>query len=199
MDLDGARSGEPANDAAIRAITEALTIPVQLGGGVRSAERAEDLLQCGLERVILGTVALEKPELVVELAGRHPGRVIVGIDARHGKVATGVGWKKATPSHSAGGTLQRIGDCRHHQHGHQHGWNAGWPQPGRVADMAKASAVPVIASGRWLHGRPARSPGPGTAWRGRCDRGSRALRRPCGSQGGVDGTGNGRIQIRRPV
>ena len=98
VDLDGARSGEPANDAAIRAITEALTIPVQLGGGVRSAERAEDLLQCGLERVILGTVALEKPELVVELAGRHPGRVIVGIDARYGKVATR-GWieQRTTP------------------------------------------------------------------------------------------------------
>ena len=68
VDLDGARSGEPANDSAIRAITSALTIPVQLGGGVRTAERAETLLTCGLDRVILGTVALEQPQLVMDLA-----------------------------------------------------------------------------------------------------------------------------------
>ena len=88
VDLDGAKSGDPVNDASVKAITEALSIPVQLGGGVRSVERAEYLLDCGLERVILGTAAIENPELVKELASRHPGRVIVGIDARDGKVAT---------------------------------------------------------------------------------------------------------------
>ena len=71
MDLDGARRGEPVNDAVVRAITASLDIPVQLGGGVRSLERAEDLLACGLDRVILGTVAIEQPQLVTELAGRH--------------------------------------------------------------------------------------------------------------------------------
>ena len=58
VDLDGAKSGDPVNDASVRAITAALTIPVQLGGGVRSVERAESLLACGLDRVILGTAAI---------------------------------------------------------------------------------------------------------------------------------------------
>ena len=79
VDLDGARSGQPINDAAVRAITATLSIPVQLGGGVRSAERAEELLECGLERVILGTVALEQPELVVQLAERHPSLSLIHI------------------------------------------------------------------------------------------------------------------------
>ena len=91
VDLDGARSGEPVNDTVVRAITAALEIPVQLGGGVRSAERAEELLACGLDRVILGTVAVEQPQLVRDLADRHPQRIVVGIDARDGRVATR-GW-----------------------------------------------------------------------------------------------------------
>ena len=91
VDLDGAKRGEPINDAAVRAITAALDIPVQLGGGVRSLERAEELIACGLDRVILGTVAIEQPELVQELAQRHPDRIVVGIDANDGRVATR-GW-----------------------------------------------------------------------------------------------------------
>ena len=148
VDLDGARSGEPANDAAIRAITEALTIPVQLGGGVRSAERAEELLRCGLERVILGTVALEKPELVVELAGRHPGRVIVGIDARHGKVATR-GWLEESDTEATAlaarfseSAIAAIISTDISTDGTLAG-----PNLEALREMAKASAVPVIASG----------------------------------------------------
>ena len=74
VDLDGAKSGDPVNDASVRAITAALTIPVQLGGGVRSVERAESLLACGLDRVILGTAAIENPALVGELASKYPNR-----------------------------------------------------------------------------------------------------------------------------
>ena len=91
VDLDGAKRGEPVNDAAVQAITSALDIPVQLGGGVRSLERAEQLLACGLDRVILGTVAIEQPDLVRSLAERYPGRIVVGIDAKDGRVATR-GW-----------------------------------------------------------------------------------------------------------
>lgn len=91
VDLDGARRGEPVNDAAVGSITTALSIPVQLGGGVRSTLRAEQLLDLGLDRVILGTLALEEPDLVCRLAARHPGRIVVGIDAREGLVATR-GW-----------------------------------------------------------------------------------------------------------
>ena len=93
VDLDGARRGEPVNDAVVRAITASLDIPVQLGGGVRSLERAEDLLACGLDRVILGTVAIERP--AGDGAGRaSSGRIIVG-DAKHGRVAA-VGSSRAT-------------------------------------------------------------------------------------------------------
>jgi phosphoribosylformimino-5-aminoimidazole carboxamide ribotide isomerase len=95
VDLNAARSGQPHNDAVIRRITAALSIPVQLGGGVRTAERAEELLACGLDRVILGTVALEDPQLVRDLACRHPHRIVVGIDARDGLVATR-GWIEAS-------------------------------------------------------------------------------------------------------
>jgi phosphoribosylformimino-5-aminoimidazole carboxamide ribotide isomerase len=148
VDLDGARSGQPANDTAIKAITAALTIPVQLGGGVRSAERAEELLACGLDRVILGTVALEQPELVDKLAARHPGRIVVGIDAKNGKVATR-GWIEETSTEatelaqrfSASGIAAIIStDIA------TDGTLAG-PNLEALRSMAEASAVPVIASG----------------------------------------------------
>ncbi len=91
VDLDGAKSGKPINDLRIKEIVSALNIPVQLGGGIRTEERAEELLKYGLERVILGTTAIENKGLVKSLAKRHPGRIVVGIDAKDGKVATR-GW-----------------------------------------------------------------------------------------------------------
>jgi phosphoribosylformimino-5-aminoimidazole carboxamide ribotide isomerase len=95
VDLDGARSGEPINHPLIRRITAAIQIPVQVGGGVRSASKAAELLNCGVERVILGTVAVEAPELVFELAQQYPNQLVVGIDARDGYVAT-KGWTEAS-------------------------------------------------------------------------------------------------------
>jgi phosphoribosylformimino-5-aminoimidazole carboxamide ribotide isomerase len=148
VDLDGARTGQPVNDGAIKAITAALQIPVQLGGGVRSAERAEDLLACGLDRVILGTVALEQPELVEQLAERHPNRIAVGIDAKNGKVATR-GWieESGTEASALAGRFSRsplaaliCTDIA------TDGTLAG-PNLDFLRTMAAASAVPVIASG----------------------------------------------------
>jgi phosphoribosylformimino-5-aminoimidazole carboxamide ribotide isomerase len=148
VDLDGARTGEPVNDAVIRAVTAALAIPVQLGGGVRTAERAEELLACGLDRVILGTVALEQPELVEQLAQRHPGRIVVGIDARNGKVATR-GWIEES-STDASALARRFSAsplaaliCTDIA---TDGTLAG-PNLEFLRGMAEASAVPVIASG----------------------------------------------------
>lgn len=148
VDLDGARTGQPVNDAVVKAITAALTIPVQLGGGVRTAERADELLACGLERVILGTAALEQPELVAQLAGRHPGRVVVGIDARNGKVATR-GWIEESSTEAT--------DLARCLSAHPiaaiistdiatDGTLAG-PNLEALRAMAEASSVPVIASG----------------------------------------------------
>ena len=148
VDLDGAKRGEPVNDDAVRAITAALSIPVQLGGGVRSAERADDLLRCGLDRVILGTVAIEQPDLVTDLASRHPGKVVVGIDANGGRVATR-GWIEQSDvlatdlakQFSASGIAAIITtDIA------TDGTLAG-PNLEALREMAQASGVPVIASG----------------------------------------------------
>ena len=148
VDLDGARRGEPVNDAVVRAITASLDIPVQLGGGVRSLERAEDLLACGLDRVILGTVAIEQPQLVTELAGRHPGRIIVGIDAKHGRVATR-GWIEQSDV-LATDLAQRLSDAAIaaiiSTDIATDGTLAG-PNLQALRAMAEASRVPVIASG----------------------------------------------------
>lgn len=148
VDLDGARSGEPVNDEVIRAVTAALSIPVQLGGGIRSAERAEELLSCGLERVILGTVALEQPELVVELAGRHPSRIIVGIDALHGKVATR-GWldNSDTEATTLAARFSESAIAAIISTDISTDGTLAGPNLDALREMANASSVPVIASG----------------------------------------------------
>jgi len=89
VDLDAARSGIPENRDVVAAIAAAVDVPVQTGGGVRSAAAAHSLFEAGVERVVIGTAALKDPDLVRELAARH--RVAVGLDARSGEVATD-GW-----------------------------------------------------------------------------------------------------------
>ncbi len=95
VDLNGAFAGEPVNAAAVEAVLSQTDVPTQLGGGIRNIETIERWLSKGLTRVILGTVAVENPSLVRDAARRFPGQVAVGIDARHGKVAT-KGWAEAT-------------------------------------------------------------------------------------------------------
>ncbi|MDG2992208.1 1-(5-phosphoribosyl)-5-[(5-phosphoribosylamino)methylideneamino]imidazole-4-carboxamide isomerase [Candidatus Synechococcus calcipolaris G9] len=91
VDLDGAKSGQPINHGAIASLVKALNIPVQVGGGLRTWQQVTDLLSLGVERAILGTIALENPQLVQTLAAEFPGQIWVGIDARNGFVATR-GW-----------------------------------------------------------------------------------------------------------
>lgn len=95
VDLDGAFSGNQKNLDVIRKIRKALTVEIEVGGGIRDMERIETLLGMGINRVILGTIAIEKPELVKEACKRFPGRVIAGIDARDGFVAI-KGWVEVT-------------------------------------------------------------------------------------------------------
>ena len=148
VDLDGAKSGDPVNDASVKAITEALSIPVQLGGGVRSVERAESLLDYGLERVILGTAAIENPELVKELASRHPGRIIVGIDARDGKVATR-GWieESNVEATALARELSSTGIAAIISTDIATDGTLAGPNLAALRSMADATTVPVIASG----------------------------------------------------
>jgi phosphoribosylformimino-5-aminoimidazole carboxamide ribotide isomerase len=95
VDLDGAISGAGVNTAVIEQICQALTIPVQVGGGIRNLDAIERLLSRGVARVILGTVAYRQPEVVATACQRFPGHITVGIDARAGKVAV-QGWTEAT-------------------------------------------------------------------------------------------------------
>lgn len=95
VDLDGARTGEQANAAAVRAILKAVSVPVQLGGGVRDLDTAQRWLDAGVDRVLLGTAAATDPRLLQEACARFPGRIAAGADARDGRVAVR-GWEAAT-------------------------------------------------------------------------------------------------------
>lgn len=95
VDLDGAFAGQPANQTAIRDICEALHIPVQLGGGLRDLAMIEGMLNLGVQRVILGSVAISNPKLVKDACAAFPGQVCVGIDAKGGMVAVH-GWDDVT-------------------------------------------------------------------------------------------------------
>ena len=101
VDLDGAFSGQAAHLEVAKSIFRALKIPVQFGGGLRTLEQIETILDLGAERAILGTVAVDHPEIVEEAVRRHPGSIVVGIDARNGKVALR-GWVDQTSSDGRG-------------------------------------------------------------------------------------------------
>jgi phosphoribosylformimino-5-aminoimidazole carboxamide ribotide isomerase len=95
VDLDGAVAGKPMNAAAVAAIIAVAGVPVQLGGGIRERATIDAWLARGVARVILGTAAVANPDLVREACRAYPGRILVGIDARDGRVAV-EGWTKAS-------------------------------------------------------------------------------------------------------
>lgn len=95
VDLNGAFAGRPVNAAAVRSILAEITLPVQLGGGIRSLAQIEAWLEAGISRVILGSAAAKNPALVREAGARFPGRIAVGIDAKSGLVAT-EGWAEVS-------------------------------------------------------------------------------------------------------
>jgi phosphoribosylformimino-5-aminoimidazole carboxamide ribotide isomerase len=110
VDLDGAKDGTPANLHHVRAITDALPVPVQLGGGLRSLRSVRDALDAGAERVILGTAALRDVDLLDDCLGAFRERVIVSIDARGGRVSVS-GWQESTglPAEEVIESLQHRG------------------------------------------------------------------------------------------
>ncbi|MFW6045999.1 MAG: 1-(5-phosphoribosyl)-5-[(5-phosphoribosylamino)methylideneamino]imidazole-4-carboxamide isomerase, partial [Natronomonas sp.] len=95
VDLDGAFEGERANADAIGAILDAVDVDVQLGGGIRTADDARSVLSLGVDRVILGTAAVETPEIVGNISTTHPGSVVVSLDASDGEVVVS-GWTEGT-------------------------------------------------------------------------------------------------------
>jgi phosphoribosylformimino-5-aminoimidazole carboxamide ribotide isomerase len=148
VDLDGAKQGRPVNGESIRRIVAAVNVPCQLGGGLRTETDVGEALNWGIERVVIGTQALKDPAWFDSLCRRFPGRVVLGIDARHGMVAT-EGWLKT----SERSTIDLARSC------------AGWPLAAivytdishdgmmegpnfdAIREMASAVTLPVIASG----------------------------------------------------
>ena len=148
VDLNGAFAGEPVNAAAVEAILDRCKVPAQLGGGIRDMATIERWLDKGLQRVILGTIAVENPDLVREAARAFPGHVAVGIDARNGRVAT-KGWAEETDVmvtdlarsfEDAGVAAIIYTDIN--RDGAMQG-----PNVEATADLARAVSIPVIASG----------------------------------------------------
>ena len=148
VDLNGAFAGEPVNGDAVESILANITMPAQLGGGIRDMATIEAWLTKGLARVILGTVAVENPDLVREAARAFPGQVAVGLDARQGRVATR-GWAEETDVQvtdlarafeDAGITAIVYTDI-------DRDGAMGGPNIPATESLARAVKVPVIASG----------------------------------------------------
>ena len=148
VDLNGAFAGQPVNAAAVEAILARISVPAQLGGGIRDMATIEMWLSKGLARVILGTVAVENPDLVKQAARAFPGQVAVGIDARKGFVAT-KGWATET-------TVQATDLARSFEDAgvaaliytdiDRDGAMQG-PNIAATEALARAVTIPVIASG----------------------------------------------------
>ena len=149
VDLDGAFAGQPVNAGVVRAITSAWPrLPVQVGGGIRNLETVEAYLDAGVRFVIIGTRAVQDPDWVAELCGAYPGRVIVGLDARDGKVAVD-GWSRQSDQEPAAlaKRLERAGVAAIvytdiGRDGMMQGVNVQ-----ATTALARLLSVPVIASG----------------------------------------------------
>ncbi len=148
VDLNGAFAGRPVNAPAVQAILSAVTIPVQLGGGIRDRATIDAWLDRGIARVILGTVAVEDPALVAEAAAAHPGRIAVGIDARAGRVATR-GWAEATDIDATdlARRFQDAGVAAIIYTDIDRDGAMGGPNIAATEALARAVTIPVIASG----------------------------------------------------
>ncbi|MEP5732230.1 MAG: 1-(5-phosphoribosyl)-5-[(5-phosphoribosylamino)methylideneamino]imidazole-4-carboxamide isomerase [Sulfitobacter sp.] len=148
VDLNGAFAGEPVNAAPVEAILKTCDVPAQLGGGIRDMGTIERWLDKGLARVILGTVAVENPDLVREAARAFPGKVAVGIDARNGKVAT-KGWAEETDVMvtDLAKSFEDAGVAAIIYTDILRDGAMGGPNITATADLARAVSIPVIASG----------------------------------------------------
>ncbi len=148
VDLNGAFAGAPVNAAAVEGILARVTVPVQLGGGIRDLATIEGWLTRGIRRVILGTVAVENPELVRDAARAFPGRIAVGIDAKGGRVATR-GWAEVTDVQATdlARRFEDAGVAAIIYTDIDRDGAMGGPNIPATADLARAVTIPVIASG----------------------------------------------------
>ena len=148
VDLNGAFAGAPVNSEAVAAIIGAVDLPVQLGGGIRDMDTIEYWLNAGVRRVILGTAAIKDPDLVRAACDRFPGRIVVGIDARGGRVAI-EGWAETSDTRALDLAMRFENDgvaaivyTDIDRDGAMQGVNVE-----ATVDLAFALTTPVIASG----------------------------------------------------
>ena len=148
VDLEGARAGRAVQRELVRAIIEAFGSGVEVGGGVRTLEAAEGYLELGADRVVLGTAVIRDPAAVLAMAARHPGRVVVALDAKDGLVATD-GWEQISNRTAidvaqslAGASVAAVLYTDIARDGTQAG-----PNVAATAALARGGGLPVIASG----------------------------------------------------
>ena len=148
VDLDGAFTGEQKNIDAIRSIRSAVKCELELGGGIRDMSRIDMLIALGINRVILGTVAAEKPELVREACSKYPGQVLVGIDAKDGRVAV-KGWVEVTDHEAVtfARAMEQVGAAGIIYTDISRDGMLTGPNLDAMRKMAESVAIPVIASG----------------------------------------------------
>jgi phosphoribosylformimino-5-aminoimidazole carboxamide ribotide isomerase len=148
VDLDGAKVGHPVNTQAIAAIVQAVSVPVQVGGGLRDRVGVAQLLSTGVQRVILGTAAVEDHPLVEQLCKEFPGQIVIGVDARNGLVATR-GWLETSEVKATdlAGQMAQLGTAAIiYTDIHRDGTLTG-PNLDALRELATGISIPVIASG----------------------------------------------------
>ena len=148
IDLDGAFAKSPQNMASIRKILQTVNVPIQLGGGIRNEETVQQYLEMGVKRVIIGTEAIKKPSFVKRVCRAHPQQVVVGIDARNGRVAID-GWTQTTRV-DAIDLAREFEDCGvaaiNFTDIQRDGMQSG-PNLEATRRLAEAVSIPVVASG----------------------------------------------------
>ncbi len=148
VDLDGAKAGKIVNLEAIEAIASTVSVPIQVGGGLRDRQSVQQLFNIGVHRAILGTIAVEQPELVQQLCQEFPEQIIIGIDARNGLVATR-GWLETSEvlATQLAVQMQELGAAAIiYTDIHRDGTLSG-PNLDALRELAAAISLPIIASG----------------------------------------------------
>ncbi|MEH1999371.1 MAG: 1-(5-phosphoribosyl)-5-[(5-phosphoribosylamino)methylideneamino]imidazole-4-carboxamide isomerase [Nostoc sp.] len=148
VDLDGAKAGKVVNLGAIEAIAHAVSVPIEIGGGLRDRTSVQQVFNLGIQWAILGTIAVEQPQLVQQLCEEFPGQIIIGIDARNGRVATR-GWLETSEvlATQLAVQMQELGAAAIiYTDIHRDGTLTG-PNLEALRELAAVISIPIIASG----------------------------------------------------
>jgi phosphoribosylformimino-5-aminoimidazole carboxamide ribotide isomerase len=148
IDLDGAFAKAPRNMESVRKILQSVKVPIQLGGGIRNEQTVHMYIEMGVKRVIIGTAAIKTPKFVKRVCKTYPGQIVVGIDARNGKVAID-GWTQTTRIEAVE-LAKAFEDCGvaaiNFTDIHRDGMQTG-PNLDATLGLAEAVSIPVVASG----------------------------------------------------